>query len=139
MAAQKGKDLLLKIDTSGSGSFAAVAGLRSRRIRFNAETVDVTNSDSTGRWRELLAGAGVRRASISGSGIFKDADADADASVREIFFAGTIRDWQVVVPDFGTLEGPFQVTALEYSGQHDGEVAYELALESAGEIGFTAA
>lgn len=137
MAAQKGKDLLLKIDTSGTGSFAAVAGLRSRQIRFNAETVDVTNSDSSGRWRELLAGAGVRRASISGAGIFKDAD--ADASVRELFFAGTIRDWQVVVPDFGTLEGAFQVTSLEYSGQHDGEVAYDLALESAGEIGFTAA
>ena len=31
------------------------------------------------------------------------------------------------------------MTALEYAGEHDGELAYELALESAGEIAFTAA
>ncbi len=48
-------------------------------------------------------------------------------------------DWQVIVPDFGTLEGPFQVTALEYSGEHNGELAYDLSLESAGAIAFTAA
>jgi TP901-1 family phage major tail protein len=137
MTAQKGKDLLLKVDTTGSGSFATVAGLRSRQIAFKAETVDITNADSTDRWRELLAGAGVRRASVSGSGIFKDAT--TDATVRSLFFDGTIRDWQVIVPDFGTLEGAFQITALEYSGEHDGEVAYELALESAGAIAFTAA
>ena len=137
MTAQKGKDLLLKIDTSGSGSFATVAGLRSRQIAFNAEAVDVTDADSAGRWRELLAGAGVKRASISGSGIFRDAS--TDATVRTLFFDGTIRDWQVIVPDFGTLQGAFQVTSLEYSGEHNGEVAYQLALESAGAIAFTAA
>ncbi len=52
MAAKKGKDLLLKID-DGSG-FVTVAGLRSRKIAFNAETVDVTHAESAGRWRELL-------------------------------------------------------------------------------------
>lgn len=137
MAAQKGKDLLLKIDATGSGGFTTVAGLRSRQIAFNAESVDVTDAESSGRWRELLAGAGVKRAGVSGAGIFKDAS--TDATIRQVFFDGTIRDWQVIVPDFGTLRGPFQVTALEYSGEHDGELAYELALESAGAIAFTAA
>ncbi len=137
MGAQKGKDLLLKLDTDGSGTFATVAGMRSRRLSFNAESVDITNADSAGRWRELLEGAGVRRAGISGSGIFKDAA--SDENVRTLFFDGTIRNWQVIVPDFGTIAGLFQVTGLEYSGEHDGEVAYDLALESAGEITFTAA
>ena len=137
MTAQKGKDLLLKIDSDGLGSFATVAGLRSRRIAFNAESVDITDADSAGRWRELLEGAGVKRASIAGSGIFRDAA--SDETVRDVFFNGTIRDWQVIVPDFGTLEGAFQVIALEYSGEHDGEVAYEIALESAGAVGFVAA
>ena len=136
MGAQKGKDLLLKIDESGTGSFVTVAGLRSRRLAFNADTVDVTDTESAGRWRELLAGAGVRRASVAGAGIFKDASTDATA--RSVFFAGEIRDWQVVVPDFGTIAGPFQITALEYSGSHDGEVVYEIALESAGALSFTA-
>ena len=137
MTAQKGKDLLLKLDSTGAGSFVTVAGLRSRAIAFNARAVDVTHAESAGRWRELLEGAGVRSAGITGRGIFKDAA--SDASVREIFFAGAIRDWQVVIPDFGTVAGKFQITALEFSGDHDGEVAFDLALESAGEIAFAAA
>jgi TP901-1 family phage major tail protein len=136
MTAQKGKDLLLKIDSDGSGTFTTVAGLRSRAISFNAEEVDISNADSAGRWRELLEGAGVKRASVSGSGLFKDAATDTTA--RQVFFDSTIRNWQVIVPDFGTLAGPFQITALQYSGEHNGEIAYELALESAGEITFTA-
>jgi TP901-1 family phage major tail protein len=77
MGAQKGKDLLLKLAAGEAGSFVTVAGLRSRRLAFNSEAVDVTDSESAGRWRELLAGSGVRRASLGGSGIFKDADSDA--------------------------------------------------------------
>ncbi|GMV62600.1 MAG: hypothetical protein AMXMBFR74_17680 [Parvibaculum sp.] len=137
MTAQKGKDLLLKLDSDGEGSFVTVAGLRSRAIAFNARAVDVTHAESAGRWRELLEGAGVRSAGITGRGIFKDGA--SDASVREIFFAGAIRAWQVVIPDFGTVAGPFQITALEFSGEHDGEVSFDLALESAGEITFAAA
>ena len=136
MGAQKGKDLLLKLDFDQNAVFETVAGMRSRRIAFNAEPIDITNADSAGRWRELLEGAGVRRAGISGAGIFKDAA--SDASVRELFFDGAIRSWQVVVPDFGTISGPFQVTGLKYAGAHDGEVAYEIALESAGQLSFAA-
>ncbi len=135
MSAQKGKDLLLKLD--GGSGFVTVAGLRSKRLAFNSETVDITDSDSAGRWRELLAGSGVQRASISGAGIFKDAQSDAD--IRSRFFAGTISDWQFVVPDFGTVEGPFQITSLEFSGSHDGEVTFDIALESAGAVSFAAA
>jgi TP901-1 family phage major tail protein len=134
MGAQKGKDLLLKLDFDQNAVFETVAGMRSRRIAFNAEPIDITNADSAGRWRELLEGAGVRRAGISGAGIFKDAA--SDASVRELFFDGAIRTWQIVVPDFGTISGPFQVTSLEYAGEHYGEVTYELALESAGQVSF---
>ncbi len=135
MAAQKGKDLLLKIDDGGG--FVTVAGLRSKRIAFNSQTVDITDADSAGRWRELLAGSGVQRAAASGSGIFKDAQ--SDALMRQRFFAGEIGDWQLVVPDFGTIEGAFQITALEYTGHHDGEVTFELALESAGPVAFAVA
>lgn len=136
MVAQKGKDLLLKIDSTGLGSFTTVAGLRARRIAFNSETVDITDSDSAGRWRELLAGSGVQRAAISGSGIFKDAASDAD--IRTRYFSGSIVDWRFIVPSFGTIQGPFQITALEYSGSHDGEVTFEIALESAGGVSFEA-
>jgi TP901-1 family phage major tail protein len=87
MAAQRGKDMLLKL-RDDAGNFISVAGLRSRRLVFDTETVDITHAESAGRWRELLAGAGVKRASLSGSGVFKD-DA-SDALVRQTFFDGVI-------------------------------------------------
>jgi TP901-1 family phage major tail protein len=135
MAAQRGKDLLIKLD-DGTGVFETVAGLRATRIAFNAETVDVTNLGSAGRWRELLAGAGVRSAAVSGSGVFRDEASDERA--RAIFFAGEIPSFQVIIPDFGVVEGPFQITAIEYSGSHDGEAVYEIALASAGALSFAA-
>jgi TP901-1 family phage major tail protein len=136
MTAQRGKDLLLKLDAEGTGIFTTVAGLRTKRIAFNAETVDVTDSDSAGRWRELLAGSGVQRAAFSGAGIFRDAG--SDAAIRNVFFSGAIAGWQIALPDFGIVEGAFQVIALEYSGNHDGEVTFEIALESAGPVSFEA-
>lgn len=135
MAAQKGKDLLIKL--ADGEAFVTVAGLRARRLSFNAQAVDITHAESAGRWRELLDGAGVRRAAVAGRGLFRDAA--SDALLRATFFDGAIRVLQIVIPDFGTVEGPFQVTALEFAGEHDGELTYELALESAGEIIFTAA
>ena len=134
MGAQKGKDLLVRID-NGAG-YVTVAGLRSRRIAFNAELVDITHAESVDRWRELLAGAGVRRASVSGRGLFKDGA--SDAMVRQAFFDGAINNCQIVVPDFGTIQGLFQIASLEFSGEHNGEVIFDIALESAGALTFVA-
>jgi TP901-1 family phage major tail protein len=136
MGAQRGRDLLLKIDATGEGSFQTVAGLRSNAITFNAGAIDITNQDSVGQWRELLAGAGIKSAAIRGSGIFRDMA--SDAAIRGYFFSGTIREWQVIVPDFGVIEGLFQIVSLEIGGRHDGEVTFDLALESAGELSFAA-
>ncbi len=134
MAAQKGKDLLLKI-FNGSG-YETVAGLRTKKLSFNAETVDITDAESVGRWRELLGGAAVQRASLSGSGLFKDQG--SDEVIRNALFNGPILSWQIVIPAFGTVGGPFQITALDYYGEHNGEVTFDIALESAGVISFGA-
>lgn len=135
MAVQRGKDLLIKL-ADDTGAFVTVAGLRTRRLAFAEETVDVTTAESADRWRELLAGAGLRRVHVSGAGVFRDAA--SDALVREAFFAGALKTWRLVVPDFGTIEGPFLIAGLEYSGAHDGELTFEITLESAGAPSFTA-
>ena len=90
----------------------------------------------TERWRELLDGAGVKRAAVSGQGLFTDAT--TDASMRQTFFDGTIVNYQIVIPDFGTVAGLFQITDLAFAGQHNAEVTYDVTLESAGELTFTA-
>lgn len=136
MAAQNGKDLLIKLDLTGGGTYTTIAGLRATKISFNAETVDVTSLESQGGWRELLGGAGVRSASVSGSGVFVDANTDDRA--RQIFFQGTVEMFQVIIPSFGIVEGPFQLTAIEYAGSYNGEATYDLSLASAGVLTFTA-
>lgn len=147
MAAQKGSAMLLKIETS-TDTYATVGGLRSTSITMNDEAVDVTNKDSLGA-RTLLAGGGTQSLSISGSGVFTD-DAQEQA-VRTAFYAqanssdGTsaqtaaFEKFQVFVPDLGTFTGNFMIATMGYSGEFNGEVTYDLTLESSGYIAFAAA
>ncbi len=135
MAAQQGRALLVKIERA-PGEFETVAGLRARSIQLSAEGADATNADSEA-WREILEGAGVRAASITGQGVFKDAA--SDELMRAAFFAGTIPRFQIVAPDFGAIEGAFHIAALEYAGAHDGAMTFSVTLNSAGALTFEAA
>lgn len=138
MTIQSGNSILLKIgDGAATQSFISVAGLRMRTISLNARTVDATHADSPDGWRELLGGAGIKTCSVSGAGVFVD-EAAAE-QVRVAFFAQSAGDWQLVIGDFGVLQGAFVLAALEYSGRHDGEAAWSMTLSSAGAIGFVGA
>lgn len=137
MAAQKGASLLLKIGDGGSPeSFTTVGGLRSTEISLADESVDVTNKDSSGN-RTLLADAGIASVSISGSGVFTDAA--SETTLKNQWNASSFSNYQVIIPDFGTYQGAFQLTALSYAGEHNGEVTYNVSLESSGAIAFTGA
>ena len=137
MAGQKGRDVMIKIGDGGAPeAFATVAGIRAKTVSLNARTVDGTSGESPEAWRELIAGAGVKSASVSGAGVFKDAA--SDALIQQAFFAQAVTNFQLVIPDFGVLEGPFLVEALDYSGDHDGEAAFAITLASAGALSFEA-
>ena len=47
-------------------------------------------------------------------------------------------NYQIVIPAFGTVQGAFQITSLEFAGEHNGEVTYNMSIESAGALTFTA-
>lgn len=137
MSGQKGRDVLIKIgDGETPETFVTVAGIRAKTISLNARTVDATSGESPDAWRELIAGAGVKSASVSGAGVFKDAS--SDALIQQTFFTQAARSFQLVIPDFGVLEGSFLVEALDYSGDHDGEAAFAITLASAGALTFEA-
>ena len=143
MAAQKGSAMLLKIDQSGTQT--TVGGLRSTSITFNDEAVDITNKDSLGM-RTLLAGGGTQSVSISGSGVFTDST--TEQAVRTAYFAqantsdgsatqvAAFDSFQVIVPDLGTFTGTFMIATMGYSGEFNGEVTYDLTLESSGYVTF---
>lgn len=137
MAGQRGRDVLIKIADGGvPESFITLAGIRSSEIELNARPVDGTAADSSGGWRELIAGAGVKTARVRGRGVFKDAA--SDAQMRAVFFSGSIERWQLTVPGMGVLEGPLQISELSWGGEHDGEATFAVELQSAGELTFQA-
>lgn len=137
MAKQPGRLVLIKVDTTGAGAFSVIGGMRTKSATINSEQVDVTSDSSVNQWRELLAGAGVKSMSISGSGVFED-DA-AFGKCVDYALGGLIQEWQLIYPGFGTFEGLFQVAGLDLAGEYNAETNYSFSLESAGEIAFTAA
>ncbi|MBN8649066.1 MAG: phage major tail protein, TP901-1 family [Caulobacterales bacterium] len=135
MALQAGRDILLKIlDNAQNPNYIIIGGLRARTIAFSAKTIDGTTSESSGNWRELLPNAGLKEATISGAGVFKDSV--SDDLVRNAFFNQEAKNWRLIIPSFGQLDGLFIISQLEYSGNYDGEATFSMTLMSAGEIGF---
>lgn len=136
MTAQAGQDVLVQIDLTGSNDFKTIAGLRASKISFNSQMVNVTNLGSIGRWRELIAGAGVRSASISGSGVF--VDDETDGKMQELFFEGGLPNLKMRLPDFGDVIGKFQILSMDFAGNFDGEANFDFSFASAGPLTFVA-
>lgn len=136
MAAQSGQAIVVSTKNAG-GTYEAIAGLRTRSIRINSESVDTTNADSSGRFRELLDAAGVNSVTIAGDGVLKDNV--SDQTIIADVMAGTIRDRKMLLPNIGTFEGPFKITAFESAGAYNKELTYSFTFESAGAVTFTAA
>jgi TP901-1 family phage major tail protein len=137
MAGARGRDVVVKIGDGGEPeAFAVVAWIRARAIVLAAGLVDATTAESPGAWRELLAGAGTKRIEVNGSGVFKDAV--SDVRLRAAFFAGETPKLRLEVSEFGVISGPFAISELVYSGEHDGEAMFSIRLASAGAVSFEA-
>lgn len=135
MPAQKGALVLIKVGNGGGPeTFATLGGLRTSRMILNSQSLDATNMES-GAWRQLLANAGIRSVSISGTGIFTDVA--SEETLRGYAFAHSANNYQFIFASGDYLTGPFQVTRYERSGNHDEEETYALTLESAGNIIYT--
>jgi TP901-1 family phage major tail protein len=134
---QRGLDMLLKINTGTDLApvFTTVAAIQSKNFGLNQEVVEITNQDSPNRWRELLSGAGNRKANISGSGMATPAGA---AILYAAWAGGVSKQCQVIVPGLGTFTGPYMIPKLDFKGPHDKEVTFDINLESAGEVVMTA-
>jgi len=142
MAGQKGKEMIIKIgDGAETPSFTTLCGIRSKTLAFNDASFDATAPDCTNPenplYRELIGG-GVKTADVSGDGVFKDST--SEETFRAVKFSNNpVEVFQIVIPDFGIVEGPFHIDSLEYAGSQDDVVTYTIALSSAGAFTFTAA
>ena len=134
MAAQLGLQMLLKVDSDGAGTYQTIGGITADDLTINSESVDTTSQDDTSRWRQQLAGAGVKSLSFSGSGVFK-----ADASLTTVntyVRTDVIRNWKVVVPGLGTFTMLTKITSVKFSSAHNGAVQFSISCESAGDVSF---
>ncbi len=138
MAGQRGRDVLISIgDGEAPEAFLVVAGIRAKTISLTAGLVEATTAQSADGWREVIAHAGIKRAEVAGSGVFKDAQ--SDALLRAAYFGGATSRFELAIPDFGVLTGPFAITELTYGGEHEGEATFAIRLASAGVVIFEAA
>lgn len=136
MTAKPGRDALIKISEGGSPeTFTTVGGMRIKRSRFAQSVVDNTDHDSPGNWRELLASAGKKLVRLEGDGVFKDSA--SEDSVRAAFFATNLVNFQFILPDWGTIEGPFLVQRFDTESNVIDEVKTRMVFESGGLITWT--
>lgn len=132
MAIERGSAFLLKIgDGAPTPAYATVAGLRTTQLSVNGEAVVVTHKGSGG-WRELLSGAGVRSASVSGAGVFTGSAAEARLKANAL--SGVLDDYELSFESGDRMRGRFLVSRLDYAGDFNGERSYTMSLESSGAV-----
>ena len=138
MTAYKRRDIRIRIGTTAEAAaydnYTTLSGICSSMIACNRENVDITNNDSGGA-RKLLAGAGGKSMTITGTGNFTDST--SWTTINTAFDAQAHYNFEMLIPDFGSLRGKFAVTRLEYLGKRDGDVLYSVTLESSGDTMFT--
>jgi len=131
-----GKNIVMSIETSTPGTYVAFGGLTAKSVRMNAAVIDITDGDSTDLFQELLTGGGVKSMELSGSGRFND-DAAVERA-RVLFMTGALATLRFLIPDWGTIQGSFAITALEFGGNYDAEVTDSLTFMSSGKPTWTA-
>jgi TP901-1 family phage major tail protein len=131
-----GKLITMSIETTTSGTYVAFGGLLTKSVRLNAAAIDITDGDSTDLFQEMLGGGGVKSLEISGSGRFND-DAAIERA-RSLFMTGTLATMRFLIPDWGTIQGAFYITSLEFGGNYDAEVTDSLSFMSSGKPTWTA-
>lgn len=139
MAAKRGSELLIKRgDGADPEVFTTVGALQSATVTFDGQPIDVTTADdvdgSNQIWRTYISG--VKEMSISGNGIGKVIE--PVQSVYEDFAAGSIVNFEVVVPFVGTWTVPMIVSNMTFNGPFDGTLGFDIALNSAGAPTFVA-
>lgn len=132
MAAQ-GRRILVKALIGAT--YTTIAGLRSRTLTVNNETINITNFDSA-FWRELKPGGlGIRSVSISGSGVFKN---DVTANYLESLVLGLNSNvFRVVFENGDRFDGAFRVTSLNYNGGVGDVQTHDFTMVNSGPVTFT--
>lgn len=129
MAKGAGADIVVEFQTATPGTFAPLGGGRTRTISISSESIDVTDADSVGRWRELIANPATRAIDLSVDGFLNSGTSTA---IRDAFLNNTLLTLRFSSPIFGEISGVYRVGSFEIGGDHDGAQTFSGQFQSAG-------
>lgn len=141
MAQQKGRLLLIKresTDPQAAGTFETVGGFRDRSLETSLNVVDTTvpDRDNPNAVPQRTNVAGIVDHSFSGSGLFDDHE--IGKAVADDNRLGNAANYQIIVPGYGTYEGPFIVSKFAWNGGMEGNLEFSADFVPAGALSFTA-
>ena len=112
--------------------FTTIGGLRSSGSSFASEAIDITNHGSN-QWRKIKSGAGIKQVSVSGSGVYTNET--NYRAMETAAFANNLVNLAFIDLSAGRIkDGAFKITALEETGEYDGEATFSASFESSGEV-----
>ncbi len=131
--AEKGSLMLLKegliIDPA-----VTIAGARTTSYRTNNEMVEITDKDASQK-RQLLEGAGTQSHQFQLSGVY--IDGAIHDTINGYVQADSFNNFSMVFANGDTIEGSFQITEYENTGEYNGEQTFSMTLESTAALTFT--
>lgn len=139
MAQQIGRELLIKAGNGASPEvFTNICGIKTRSFNMSANEVDTTvpDCDNPGNLPQKTSAPGILDQSFSGSGLFTNTA--AGKQMLDDARTGVIRNYQVVVPGYGTMEGPYAIFDMELSGELEGNLEFSATFRQTGALTFTA-
>lgn len=113
-------------------AFKNIGGLRTSSFAFAADNIDVSNHGSN-QWKVLKEGAGMRSATVSGSGVYTNA-ANYRAMEVKALANQFVKLAFVEVSGGRIYDGYFKINSLEASGEYDGEASFSMGADSSGTI-----
>ncbi len=135
MTKYSGKDFLLLMETATPGTFAVIGSLTANSVTVNREPIDVTDKANM-PWKEILPNQGLMSLGVEGSG-FVDNSANFKKLMADTM-AGTTRQRIRLISGAGDrIEGDFELSNLQRSGEKAGAEEYSVSLESSGAPTYT--
>ncbi len=126
MAQQDAKELVIKRGDGASPEvFSFVCGIRTRTFSMSNASIDTTVPNCTDPSLPIVATARPGRQTItfSGDGLF-DSNAAGKAIADDAREQNIETNYQVIVPGYGTFEGPFFISDFQWNGDMEDPLAF---------------
>lgn len=126
MSQQNARELVIKRGNGASPEvFTFVCGIRTRTFQMSNATIDTTVPSCEDPSRPIVATSAPGRQTItfSGDGLF-DSDAVGKQIADDARLQNVDTNYQVIVPGYGTFEGPFFISDFQWNGDMEDPLAF---------------